>query len=213
MRRLRRDARTLEIGQVDEAEVVRAFDEIARAVFGAGDGVVRLQASRDGEGRLHLVGIPRQLGEEPETWRAIIAPFAHEGQTPWPGVKVSNHLLSALAGASARAAGVDEALLVDRDGHIVEGSRSNLCVASGNTLATPDLARGGVAGIAREIACERLPDLVVRDIDLEEVRAADELIALNSVRGARPIVSLDGRPIASGKPGLWSQRLADVFAH
>ena len=67
---------------------------------------------------------------------------------PWSGAKVSNHLLSALASDEARTAGVDEALLLDREGYLVEGSRSNLVVVtrSGETT-TQDPSRGGVAGV------------------------------------------------------------------
>jgi len=212
-RRLERDARRLEIGEVDPEQVLRALTELGRAAFSQGEGIVRVQASRSSRGQLHVVGIPRELGPEPRCWAARIAPFPHEGPTPWSGAKVTNHLHPALAAASAREAGLDEALLLDSHGYLVEGARSNLVlVGPTGTPATPDLARGGVAGIAREILCERVAGLECRDIDGSELRRARELIAVNAVRGARPIVCVDGTDVGDGEPGPWARRLDDILS-
>jgi branched-subunit amino acid aminotransferase/4-amino-4-deoxychorismate lyase len=212
-RRLERDARRLEIGEVDPEQVLRVLTELGRAAFGPGEGIVRVQASRSSRGKLHLVGIPRELGPEPRRWAARTAPFPHQGPMPWSGAKVTSHLLTALAAASAREAGLDEALLLDSHGYLVEGARSNLVlVGPTGTPATPDLARGGVAGIAREILCERVALLERRDIVGTEVGQARELIAVNAVRGARPIVRVDGSDVANGEPGPWARRLDDILS-
>jgi branched-subunit amino acid aminotransferase/4-amino-4-deoxychorismate lyase len=215
--RLARDARRLGIGSVDPARVAEALAATGRANFaeapGGGDGVVRVQASRDGAGALHLTAVPRSAGPEPAVWRACTAPMPHEGPMPWSGAKVSNHLLFALAGDHARAAGCDEALLLDRHGYLVEGSRSNLLVVGKDgRLATPDLARGGVAGVGLEVLRERVPEISVRHVPQGELLELRELIAVNAIRGPKPIVSLDGREIGDGRPGPISRRLAECFA-
>ncbi len=43
------------------------------------------------------------------------------------------------------------------------------------------------------------------------LRAAQEIIAVNAVRGARPVVELDGAPVADGRPGPWSERFAEAL--
>ncbi len=68
--------------------------------------------------------------------------------------------------------------------------------------------RGAVRGVARSILMHALPELVEADVAGEDLRAADELIAVNAVRGAHPIVALDGLPIAGGNPGPWAAQLA-----
>lgn len=212
--RLVRDARRLGLGEVDPSQVHRAFEETGLACFGEdADGVVRVQASRAGDDRLHLTAVPRSLGPVPESWRACISPIVHEGPMPWSGVKVSNHLLFVLASDGARQAGFDEALLLDRDGYLVEGSRSNIVVAlSGGEAATPNLSRGGVAGIGLEVLRDRGAPIRVRHVSGSELTDATELIAVNAVRGPRPIVHLDGRPIGDGRPGPLARRLGDCFA-
>ena len=75
-------------------------------------------------------------------------------------------------------------------------------------LALPLAYRGCVAGVAREIARERLPGLGEAELMRSELAEASELVALNGARGARPVVSVDGEPIGAGTPGPWSRRLA-----
>ncbi len=212
-RRLQRDAARLGVGRVEEAEVCRALAELGRAAFGAGEGIVRLQASCDRDGRVHLVGIPQGLGTDERCWEAIRAPFAHAGPTPYGGCKVSGNVIAALGRQAARAAGVQESLLFDGDERLVEGARSNLCVHTADgVLATPPLSRGAVAGIAREIAVERVAELVEDDVRACELASARELIAVNAVRGARSIVRLDGVTVGDGRPGPWAKRLDAALA-
>jgi D-alanine transaminase len=69
-----------------------------------------------------------------------------------------------------------------------------------------------VAGIARAVALERVPELAERSLGERELRAAREIVALNSVRGARPVTRLDGARVGDGRPGPWAGRLAAALA-
>ncbi|MDJ0852152.1 MAG: aminotransferase class IV [Myxococcota bacterium] len=211
--RLVRASAELGLGDLDPELVHRALAELAEAAFGTGDGVVRLQASRDGAGRLHVVGVPRPLGHEPAEWTAIVVSLPHEGGGLAAGLKVSSRLTMALAGDAAREAGVDEALLLDGGGQLVEGSRCNVFVGDATgRLLTPPLAAGAVAGIARGLVIERVPGVEERPIPLAALRDAREIVAANAVRGAAPIVRLDGAAVGSGRPGPWAERLGEALA-
>jgi len=212
-RRLAHGAAELGLGHLEVADVERALAELAKAAFEDGDGIVRLEASRDGDGKLHLVGVPRALGPEPSEWSAVLAPFRHPGPGPRAGIKVTSRLRLALAAETARDAGADEALLLDASGWLVEGSRSAIFVVSPHGEArTPPLARGAVAGVARTIVLERVLGVVERDVERADLAAAAEIVAVNAVRGALPITRLDGRPVGDGKPGPWARRLAAALA-
>ncbi len=211
-RRLRRDARALGIGEPDDAVVLRAFAELGRAEFGTGTGVIRLQASRDVEGRLQLVATPRAVGPEPTSWRAIIAPFHHPGPGPHSGAKQAHQSIYEDARALSRRADTDETLLFDAEGRLVEGARSNLLIVTpGGELLTPGLDLGAVAGVALEVVRERVPEISAAELDEAHVRTAVEIIAINAVRGARAIVTLNGRNVASGQRGAWTRRLREVL--
>ena len=78
-RRLAQGAAELGLPRLEEAAVLRALAELAKAAFEGGDGIVRLEASRDGDGRLHLIGVPRalgaaRLGVERACWRPSLTP-------------------------------------------------------------------------------------------------------------------------------------------
>ncbi len=208
--RLARGAEALGLGRLDPDQVARAVETLARAAFPDGEGIVRLQLSRDAGGTLHLVGVPRGLGDEPAAWRAIVAPLRHDGGLALPGGhKLSNRLAQALALDAAAEAGAQEALLLDAAGRLVEGARSNvLVVLPDGSPATPPLARGAVDGIGRRLVLERVDAIAERDVSEAELRAAREIVAVNAVRGAVPLVRLDGRPVADGAPGPWARRLA-----
>lgn len=196
--RLMADAKQLGLPPVDELLARTAFRELAHAAFGSGDGAIRLQHSSGAAGRSHWLGIPRELGEGPEHWAAIRAPFPHEGPRPWSGTKRSGSLETALARDAARQQGAREALFEDTAGRLIEGAGSNLFVVlADGTWATPDLDRGGVAGLARAVVLEKTRRFAVRDIPFHALNTARELIAVNAVRGAHPVVSLAGAPIGS----------------
>jgi len=161
---------------------------------------VRLQLSRDAAGALHSVGRARALGPDPAVWRAVSAPTPHPG--PSGGHKQSARGVWALAEAAAQRAGADEALLFDAAGRLVEGARSNLVFLDAEgRLCTPPLERGAVAGIALEVIGEELPELRHRDLSRCGLFAAPGVAAINSVRGARALASLDGRALGpEGEP-------------
>jgi len=211
--RLVRTARQLGIGELDDGTVRGAFSELAEAAFGAGAGVIRFQASRDTAGTVHLVGVPRPVGAEADTWSAIVADLRHAGAAGETGFKVTSRLAIALAADAARNAGADEALLLDAAGHLVEGTRSNIVVVPpGAGPATPGRQSGAVAGIALEAAREHVPEVAECPLSQTDLQGAGEILALNAVRGVRPITRLDGNPVGDGRPGPWAERFAAALA-
>lgn len=212
LRRLQRGARALGLGRFDPAAGQRALQDLARAAFPAGEGIVRVQLSRDAEGGVRVVGVPRALGEDATSWSAITAPIVHEGPILVGGHKLTNRLVHALASDAAREAGANEALLFDRTGRLVEGSRSNvIVVGSDDRPRTPPLERGAVGGVALEVLMERVPELLERDLSARDLRSARAIACTNAVRGVRPLASLDGRPVG-GADHPWIRRLGDALA-
>jgi len=109
------------------------------------------------------------------------------------GIKHLNRLENVLAAAECTE--VNEGLLLDVDGLLIEGVRSNVFLISQGCLITPDLSRCGVAGVQRDrvMHCARRVGMTVevRDIGLEELRAADEVFLSNSVFGLWPVARFE----------------------
>jgi branched-subunit amino acid aminotransferase/4-amino-4-deoxychorismate lyase len=211
--RIRDGAHALRLGELSAETVRRALDELAAKALPGGEGVIRLQASCDREGGIHLIGVARGLGDDKAVWSAIIPSRSHDGASLLMGQKTTSRLTLALAAEEAKMAGADEAVLLDAEENLVEGARTNILIASPDgSLSTPPIASGAVAGIARSIAIERVAEIKERVISKPELLAAAEIIAVNAVRGARPITRLDGQIVGGGSPGGWSARLAAILA-
>lgn len=85
-----------------------------------------------------------------------------------------------------------EGLLLDVQGRVIEGTVSNLFAVKNNQLYTPDLSAAGVAGIMRRTIIDKLAPTLglvchIVDMDLDFLRAADEIFLCNSVYGIWPI--------------------------
>ena len=207
--RLVRDAAALGLGALDARDVLARLVALGRAAFGDGAGVVRLEA-RAGDA---LAGSTRPLGADPPSWRAIVARAVHPGPGLAPGAKRSEAPALAAARAESEAAGVDEALLFDGSGRLVEGARTNLALALvGGDWVTPPAAAGAVRGVALEAALAAGVRLGERDVLRADCIAAREIVATNAVRGARPVLELDGSRIGSGRPGALAAALAAALS-
>src|SRR5438046_981306 len=75
VRRLQRDGHALGLPAVDPQLLQRAVAELAQAALFGGEGIMRVQLSRDGEGALHVIAVPRGLGDDPPAWRAVTSPL------------------------------------------------------------------------------------------------------------------------------------------
>lgn len=208
--RLGRDARALGLPPPEPAACRRAAGFLVAGTFPVDDGILRLDWRPAADGPPRLVGLARPLAPDPPTWRALCAVAIHPGPHPSGPTKRLGVAELERARAEARAADVEEALLVDDAGRLVEGARSTLViVARDGTPFTPPLARGGVDGLARRALRNELHET---DLDREQIEAAGEIVALNAVRGVRPVVRLDGMPVGSGAPGPVAARLASLLA-
>jgi branched-chain amino acid aminotransferase len=129
--------------------------------------------------------------------------------------KLGNYLASVLALREARASGADEALVVNRDGLVIEGTTANVFAVRGDRLLTPPLAVGVLAGItrARILELAREQGLAVDEVALPpaELARCDELFLTSSIREIVPVVTLDGAPIGDGKPGRRTRELHRAF--
>lgn len=134
---------------------------------------------------------------------------------PTAGVKTLAYTDAVVALAQARAAGADDALLLDTAGHLSEATASNLVLVTGATLRTPPLSCGVLPGITRAAILELASaiGLDAREAVLlpHDLAAADEAFLTNSVRELSPIARADDRQMPNGAPGPVTARVADAF--
>jgi branched-subunit amino acid aminotransferase/4-amino-4-deoxychorismate lyase len=135
------------------------------------------------------------------------------GQRSLPQAKTLNTLVSFLAQRKARAAGVHEALLYG-DGHLTEGSNSNLFVVLDGAVVTAPEYRV-LSGVARDIvmtlAAENGIALAQRDLAVADLHKWSECFITSSSRHVMPLTVIDGRPVGDGQVGPYTRRLMDLF--
>ena len=114
----------------------------------------------------------------------------------------------------ARRDGYDEALLLDTDGYVSEGSSENLFIVRDGELLQPDSA-SALDGITRRTVCTLAAEagLIVRSkrITRDEVYCADEVFLTGTAAEITPVVEVDARRIGSGKPGPVTQALQAAY--
>ncbi|WP_133647548.1 branched-chain amino acid transaminase [Paraburkholderia flava] len=121
---------------------------------------------------------------------------------------------SILANQEATADGYDEALLLDVDGYVSEGSGENFFLVNNGKLYTPDLAscldgitRDSVITFARDAGIEVIEKRITRD----EVYTADEAFFTGTAAEVTPIRELDNRTIGNGARGPITEKLQSAF--
>lgn len=125
-----------------------------------------------------------------------------------------NYTNSILALHEALECGYDEALLLDNEGYVAEGSGENIFLVKNGELHTPELT-SCLAGITRDtvfaLAREQGLTITERRITRDEVYIADEAFFTGTAAEVLPIQSLDNRTIGGGKRGPVTEQLQSAY--
>lgn len=129
--------------------------------------------------------------------------------------KANGHYInSMLALQEALNSGANEALLLDNEGYVAEGSGENIFMVKNGKLHTPELT-SCLDGITRDTVFALAGDLDVpvleRRITRDELYIADELFFTGTAAEVLPIRELDDRLIANGKPGVLTRQLQQMY--
>lgn len=121
---------------------------------------------------------------------------------------------SILALEEAIAAGCDEALLLDTEGYVAEGSGENIFIVRDGRVLTPELT-SALEGITRDTVVTLLDELGLelhtKRITRDEVYVADEAFFCGTAAEITPIRELDGRPIGEGKRGPVTEQVQTMY--
>jgi branched-chain amino acid aminotransferase len=134
-----------------------------------------------------------------------------------PRFKLSGlYLNSILAKTDAIAMGFDEAILLNMDGHVCEGTGENIFFVDGDTIATPSLESNVLPGITRatviELAREELGmKIEERSVDRSELYTADEVFLTGTAAHIQGVGSVDYRNVGEGGIGPVTRKLQDLY--
>jgi len=158
-------------------------------------------------------------------FKAVLSSMRRNSQSPLSQLKSTCYLNSILARMEAKAAGCDEAIMLDERGYLAEGSTSNIFLVKKSlslkgrgqvrVLITPSLESGILPGITREAVLEIAQALdikaVEREVELKELAEAEEAFITNSVLEIMPLTWFAGEPIGMGIAGQLTRKLMAAY--
>jgi len=165
------------------------------------------------QGKPRLLVLITRAPELPQRWYTEgvkIITFASERSIP--GAKSIDYVTATIALKQARDQNAIEALYVDRNGCVREGTTSNLFAFYGDILVTPD--RGILNGITRKAVLDlaaKMMDVELRNLKLNDLLIADEVFITGTNKMIVPVVQIDATTIGTGRPGKHTQRLMDAL--
>ena len=149
--------------------------------------------------------------------RVTVSPWRkfHSSMMPTTAKACGQYLNSILAVSDAFARGFDEALLLDIDGKLAEGSGENLFVVKNGKIYTNKADDSILMGITRSAAIEIARELgfsvEAKSLELEDLLTADEAFFTGTAAEITPICSVDEHTIGEGKRGAITEKIQTTF--
>ena len=133
-----------------------------------------------------------------------------------PRLKVTGaYVNSALAKTEALLAGAEEAIVLNKDGFVSEGSAENIFIVRDGKLITPPVSDDILEGITRKAVIDIASDLgipvIERSIARTELYVADEVFFCGTGAQISPVIEIDGRRIGSGTVGEITKKIKDIY--
>lgn len=129
-----------------------------------------------------------------------------------PTSKSTNYLSAVFALEQAHKVGAAEAIYVDRNQRVLEGTTTNIFAIKGSSIITPP--DGILPGITRSVVLKLIPEdlkLEMRHIDFKELDHMDEIFITASNKEIVPVVKVNDMAVGSGKPGKVTRQIMDLF--
>ncbi len=172
-------------------------------------------------GRPTVVIHVRDCPPIPAAWRAegvdvaIVGVVRNSADAIDPAIKCSNLMNNLLAWREARRMGAFEAIFLNGDGMLAEGSSSNVFLAREGRLLTPETGCGILAGITRQAVIELARgdgvEVVEGPYTADDLRHAGEAFLTSTLKGVLPVRRCDGWPVNDGRPGPLTRRIMSRF--
>jgi branched-chain amino acid aminotransferase len=164
-------------------------------------------------GKPRLLVLITPLPKLPGWWRTrgvkVITIKVHRS---FPGAKSIDYLPAAVALGKAKSENAIEAIYLDDQDRVQEGTTSNLFMFTNGTLVTP--GSGVLSGITRQVVLAIAQDhhpVEIRDIPKSELLAAQEVFITGTNKGLVPVVRIDDTLIGDGRPGPLTRKMISLL--
>lgn len=153
---------------------------------------------------------PRGVRAKVVSWLRI-----HNSMFPMKAKVGGIYVNSVIALLDAKISGFDEAIMLNKDGYVAEGSGENIFIVKDGILYTPTTYDSILEGITRNTIMEIAKDLgltiIERRITREELYTADEVFFVGTAAEVTPVINIDGKIIGNGEPGEITMKIRNYY--
>ncbi len=159
----------------------------------------------------NYIDVDRALNVGVSSWKRV-----DDNMIPARGKITGSYVNSAFAKSEAQMNNFDEAIMLDNDGHVSEGSAENLFMLRNGIAYTPPVTSNILEGITRQTIMTLLREdlnipVVERVIDRTELYVCDELILCGTGAQIAPVGTVDHRPVGNGGIGKVGHSLQNLY--
>lgn len=144
------------------------------------------------------------------SWRRI-----SKASLPVTAKATGHYANSVLAKLEALTRGYDDAILLNEEGHVCEGTGENIMMAKSGVVYTPPISDGILDGITRRTIIELSGEIGIevreQSIERSQLYSADELFFVGTAAEVTPILKVDDRPIGDGRVGPIARKIKDYY--
>lgn len=164
---------------------------------------VRLSVWREGK-NVHSVIVCQRIIKPKKIFTACVV-SQKRNRNKYSHLKSVDYSLFQAAYVQAQHRGFDEGILFNRNGYLVEGSRTNMFIVKNGHLYTPGVEHGCLEGITRQWVLHQVKQMKIltqiMPISCKDLLSADEVFVTNSIVGVVPVIKINRHRISSFKPG------------
>lgn len=197
-KRLQDSLATLEFPSFSAEQLRKAIHQVIQANGEPEKGMLRAQFFREGEEEqlqytVEFIPIDPATGSWPGKGLAVgISNKVTKPADSISHLKTTSRLPYIIAAKEAKDQGWDDALLLNGRGTIAESTICNIFIVKNNSLYTPPLSDGGIAGVMRNYLLGQRTisglNIEERSLDENDLNTAEEIFLVNAIRGVQPVV-------------------------
>ena len=152
-----------------------------------------------GSGAPTVIVVAAPMDPNPETTTVVTVPWPRNERAALAGMKTTSYAENVVALAAAQEKGATEAVFANLQGHLCEGTGSNVFYVVDGELRTPTLAGGCLAGVTRRLVLEWVGGVEV-DEPIEVAAGADEIFLVSTTRDVQGVTRWDDRELEAPGP-------------
>ncbi len=194
-------------------------DAYIRVIITRGEGEIGLDPNLSTNNNLiiitkHLKGYPSWWYEDGVT--LITAQIMRNPKNATdPSIKSGNYLNNVMAMTEASKQKAFDAIMLNQQGFVTEGTCSNIWIIKDGVINTPPLHAGILDGITKQQLLKLIKERGLKASELnftpDDIKNSDECFMSSSTREIVPVKSLDGVTIGTGKPGIITKQLMSLY--